>query len=97
MNAEQIRHKSPKTKNNFFNNYYLKSPSKKDYSIINLRNNNIGLAFNEFQFNNNLNNHNYYEEIKKAFNFITFILKQKDNQIKKLQIKEKKREKQVCI
>ena len=95
MNAEQIRHKSPKTQNNFFNNYNLKSPSKKDFSIINLRNNNIGLAFNEFQFNNNSNNHNYYEEIKKAFNFITFILKQKDSQIKKLQIKIKDLENQL--
>jgi len=90
MNSNQIRHKSPKTKNNFFNNYCLKSPTKKDFDIINVRENNTGLISNKIQFNyNNSNNNNYYEEIKKAFNFITFILKQKDSQIKQLKIKIK--------
>ena len=32
----QISHQSPKTQNNFFNNYYLKSPTNKDINIINL-------------------------------------------------------------
>ena len=90
MNSNQIRHKSPKTKNNFFNNYCLKSPTKKDFDIINVTENNTGLISNKIQYNyNNLNNNNYYEEIKKAFNFITFILKQKDSQIKQLKIKIK--------
>ena len=75
---DQIRHRSPKTQNNFFNNYYLKSPPKKDINIINFSNTN-----------------NYYEEITKAFNFITFILKQKDSQIKELKIKIKLLEKQL--
>ena len=90
MNSNQIRHKSPKTQNNFFNNYCLKSPTKKDFDIINVTENNTGLISNKIQYNyNNLNNNNYYEEIKKAFNFITFILKQKDSQIKQLKIKIK--------
>ena len=90
MNSNQIRHKSPKTQNNFFNNYCLKSPTKKDFDIINVTENNTGLISNKIQYNyNNLNTNNYYEEIKKAFNFITFILKQKDSQIKQLKIKIK--------
>ena len=90
MNSNQIRHKPPKTQNNFFNNYCLKSPTKKDFDIINVTENNTGLISNKIQYNyNNLNNNNYYEEIKKAFNFITFILKQKDSQIKQLKIKIK--------
>ena len=60
----QIRHRSPKTQNNFFNNYYLKSQRKKDINIINL-NNNIAQSSNNVQFNINFNNtNNYYEEIK---------------------------------
>ena len=91
----QIRHHSPKTQNNFFNNYYLKSPTKKDINIINL-NNNIGQSSNNFHFNINYNNStNYYEEISKAFNFITFILKRKDSQIKELKIKIKELERQL--
>ena len=90
MNSNQIRHKSPKTQNNFFNNYCLKSPTKKDFDIINVTENNTGLISNKIQFNfNNSKNNNYYEEITKAFNFITFILKQKDSQIKQLKIKIK--------
>ena len=90
MNSNQIRHKSPKTQNNFFNNYCLKSPTKKDFDIINVTENNTGLISNKIQYNfNNSKNNNYYEEITKAFNFITFILKQKDSQIKQLKIKIK--------
>ena len=91
----QIRHRSPKTQNNFFNNYYLKSQRKKDINIINL-NNNIAQSSNNVQFNINFNNtNNYYEEISKAFNFITFILKKKDNQIKELKRKISNLEKQL--
>ena len=88
MNNNQIRHRSPKTQNNFFNNYYLKSPPKKDINIINF-NNSSGINYNY----NNTND--YYEEITKAFNFITFILKKKDTQIKELKIKIKELEKQL--
>ena len=92
---EQIRHRSPKTQNNFFNNYYLKSPTKKDINIINL-NNNLGQASNNVQFNINYNNtNNCYEEISKAFNFITFILKKKDSQIKELKKKISELERQL--
>ena len=93
----QIRHRSPKTQNNFFNNYYLKSPPKKDINIINF-NNNLGVKpfYNQFDYNyNNPNNYNYYDEITKAFNFITFILKQKDSQIKDLKTKIKELERQL--
>ena len=90
----EIRHRSPKTQNNFFNNYYLKSGKKKDINIINL-NNNIGQASNNVQYNINFNTSNYYEEISKAFNFITFILKKKDSQIKELKRKISELEKQL--
>ena len=92
---DQIRHRSPKTQNNFFNNYYLKSPPKKDINIINF-NNNTGVQSNNIKFNLSYSNtNNCYEEITKAFNFITFILRQKDNQIKELKIKIKELEKQL--
>ena len=97
MKNDQILHRSPKTQNNFFNNYYLRSPPKKDIKIINF-NNNIGVKQynNKFDYNyNNINKYNYYEEITKAFNFITFILKQKDTQIKELKIKIKELERQL--
>ena len=93
--SDQIRHRSPKTQNNFFNNYYLKSPPKKDINIINF-NNNSGVQSNDIKFNFRYSNtNNCYEEITKAFNFITFILKQKDSQIKELKIKIKELEKQL--
>ena len=93
--SNEIRHRSPKTQNNFFNNYYLKSQRKKDINIINL-NNNTGQTSNKVQFNINYNNtNNYYEEISKAFNFITFILKKKDSQIKELKRKISDLEKQL--
>ena len=96
MNSNQILHKSPKTQNNFFNNYCLKSPQKKDFNIINASENNTGLISNKIQFNfNNSKNNNYYEEIARAFNFITFILKQKDSQIKQLKIKIKNLQNQL--
>ena len=87
----QIRHKSPKTQNNFFNNYYLKSPTKRDINIINL---DISPKKNQFNYNYN-NTNNYYDEITKAFNYITFILKKKDSQIKEMKIKIKELEKQL--
>jgi hypothetical protein len=85
-----IRHRSPKVENNLSNNYF-KSTTKKEInyinfsvpeSISNISNNSIN---NISQFN--YEDYNYYDEIKKAFNFITFILKQKDNQIMKLKSK----------
>ena len=87
----QIRHRSPKTQNNFFNNYYLKSPTKKDINIINL---DVSPKKNQFNYNYN-NTNNYYDEITKAFNYITFILKKKDSQIKEMKIKIKELEKQL--
>ena len=87
----QIRHRSPKTQNNFFNNYYLKSPLKKDINIINL-----DISSKKNQINYNYNNTNgCYEEITKAFNYITFILKKKDSQIKEMKIKIKELERQL--
>ena len=91
----QIHHHSPKTQNNFFHNYYLKSPSEKDINIINF-NNNVGVKPFNPQFNySNINNCNYYAEITKAFNFITSILKHKDSQIKELRKKIKELERQL--
>ena len=76
--------------------------SKKELEIKNFfpieRNpqNNFGQSSNNFHFNINYNNStNYYEEISKAFNFITFILKRKDSQIKELKIKIKELERQL--
>ena len=84
-----IRHRSPKTENTFANNIF-QSPKKKHINIINIdkgrniiNNRNIGIN-NQFNYNYNKNDYNYYEEITKAFNFITFVLKQKDIQIKEL-------------
>ena len=92
-NQNQIRHRSPKTQNNFFNNYYLKSPVKKDINIINL---DVSSKRNQINYNYNYNNtNNYYEEITKAFNYITFILKKKDSQIKEMKIKIKELEQQL--
>ena len=84
-----IRHRSPETDNT---NHYFKSLKKKDINIINLNNREIISSqknINNNHYNNNydIKDYNYYEEIKKAFNFITFILKQKDRQIKQLRIK----------
>ena len=88
-----IRHKSPRVENNLSNNYFI-SPEKKEKesNIINfnnpeiLSNNNNN---NQLNYNYNLKNYNYYEEIAKAFNFITFVLRQKDKQIKELKLKIK--------
>ena len=92
----QIRHRSPKTENSFSTNYFksLRSPRKKEINFINSKipepiskNSNI----NNININNNqqynFKDYNYYDEIQKAFNFITFILQQKDNQIMTLKKK----------
>ena len=95
-----MRHRSPKTQNAFATNFFP-SPKKKQVNIINIDNHenilngNISGGKNYFNFNYNQNNYNYYEEITKAFNFITFVLKQKDNQIKELKIKISILEKQL--
>ena len=96
----QIRHRSPKAQNNLFNNFYQKSPDKKDINIIKFNNNIVSKLNNAIyntQFNYSYNNSSYncYEEITKAFNFITSILKQKDNQIKDLKMKIKQLERQL--
>ena len=95
-----IRHRSPKTQNNLAYNYF-QSPKRRQINIINLdrrgdiiNNKNIKIN-NQFNYNYNNNDYNYYDEIKKAFNFITFVLKQKDNQIKQLKIKINNLEKQL--
>ena len=95
-----VRHRSPKSENTI-SNLYFKSPKKKEENIINFNKpeiiqNHKNININNHIINyNNINNYNYYEEIKKAFNFITFILKQKDNQIKELKIKIKALENQI--
>ena len=95
-----LRHRSPKIENTF-GNIILQSPKRKQINIINMdkkgdfinnRNNNLN---NQFNYYYNKNDYNYYDEIKKAFNFITFILKQKDNQIKQLKLKINNLEKQL--
>jgi len=95
-----IRHRSPKTENTFANNIF-QSPKKKHINIINIdkgrniiNNRNIGLN-NQFNFNYNKNDYNYYAEITKAFNFITYVLKQKDIQIKELKTKINNLQKQL--
>ena len=94
-----IRSRSPKIQNNYINNYQ-QSPKRKQINIINLDNtenelNKRNYNNNHFNFNYNKNNYNYYEEITKAFNFITFVLKQKDSQISELKLKIKNLEKQL--
>ena len=98
-----MRHISPKTQNNYTSNF-LKSPKKRQFNIITLDNKDNNDLFlnkknynnnNHLNFNYNKNNYNYYEEITKAFNFITFVLKQKDLQIQELKIKIKDLEKQL--
>ena len=101
-----MRHRSPKTENNYANNF-LKSPKKRQFNIIPLDNKKNNDSFfnkknynnnnnnNHLIFNYNKNNYNYYDEITKAFNFITFVLKQKDLQIQELKIKIKDLEKQL--
>jgi len=88
-----IRHHSPET-NYTLSNLYFKSLKNKDINIIQFNNREIISSQKKININKNLYNnnydirdYNYYEEIKKAFNFITFILKQKDTQIKQLRIK----------
>ena len=83
---KEMRHRYPKIENNLFNNYYLKSQDRKDNNIIN---------FNNIEIRHNNKEYNYYDEIKKAFNFITSILKQKDHQINILKIKIKELEQQL--
>lgn len=94
-----IRHISPKNDNIFAKNIF-QSPKKKHINIINIdkgrnliNNRNIGIN-NQFNFNYNKND-NYYAEITKAFNFITFVLKQKDIQIKELKSKINNLQKQL--
>ena len=95
-----VRHQSPKSENTI-SNLYFKSPKKKEENIINFNKPEIIQNHKNFNINNNIlnynniNNYNYYEEIKKAFNFITFILKQKDKQIKELKIKIQTLENQI--
>ena len=87
-----IRHKSPRVKNNLYNNSFI-SPEKKEKeaNIINFNNPDIlnNNNNNQLNYKYNVKNYNYYEEIAKAFNFITFVLRQKDKQIKELKIKIK--------
>ena len=96
-----VRSRSPKLQNNYVNNYYQSpnSPKRNKFNIINLNNNqneiNKRNSNNHFNFKYNNNNFNYYEEITKAFNFITFILKQKDSQILELKLKIKNLERQL--
>ena len=89
-----IRHKSPKTENTYAS-IYFKSPKKKQENIINFNNNNIIQNNNNFNYNFRNKNYNYYDEITKAFNFITFILHQKDSQIKELKMKIQNLQKQI--
>ena len=92
-----IRSISPKVQNNYVNNYY-QSPNRKQINIINIDNDENVLnkrINNNNKLNLNKNNYNYYEEITKAFNFITFVLKQKDSQIHDLRLKIKDLEKQL--
>ena len=84
MNA--VRHKSPKTENSYAS-LYFKSPRKKVENAINFNNPNINQNNNNFNYNFKNKNYNYYDEITRAFNFITFVLHQKDSQIKELKIK----------
>lgn len=95
-----IRHRSPKTQNNLSNNYF-KSPKRKEINIINFNNRGVISSQKNCNINNNQfnyyssNSDNCYEEITKAFKFITFILKQKDNQIKQLKTKIEQLQKQL--
>ena len=95
-----IRHRSPKVENNL-SNIYFKSPEKKENESNTINFNNPEILSsnknfnNKFNYNYNIKNYNYYEEIAKAFNFITFVLKQKDLQIKELKIKIKNLENQL--
>jgi hypothetical protein len=92
-----IRHISPKYENNL-SNIYFKSPKKSENNIINFNNPSNNKNFNinnKINFKNNNIEFDYYEEINKAFNFITFVLKQKDNQIRELKIIIKKLENQL--
>ena len=75
-----IRCVSPPSQKNFKRFVCLNSPTNKQNSDnkINIPNNLNTTPINEY---------NCYEEIKKAFNFITFILHKKDNQIKSLKKK----------
>lgn len=96
-----IRHKSPKIQNSMGNNFF-NSPKRNEINIINFNNGGVISSHKSFNINNNHFNYNYskkdynyYEEIAKAFNFITFILKQKDKQIKELKIKIEQLQKQL--
>ena len=73
-----MRHRSPKSQNYYGNNFFH-SPQKKAVNIINFDNqqnslNNNNQNNNHLNFHYNRNNYNYYDEITKAFNFITFVL-----------------------
>lgn len=90
-----LRHLSPNTKCTFSNSF---SPHlfHNDFNTINLddQGNMINKRnINRFNFNYNCNN--YYDEIVKSFNFITFILRQKDNQIQRLKLKILELEKKI--
>ena len=94
-----MRHRSPKSQN-YYGNHFFHSPQKKQVNIINFDNqgnslNNNNQNNNQLNFHYNRNNYNYYDEITKAFNFITFVLKQKDKQIQELKIKINDLQKQL--
>lgn len=96
-----LRHRSPNTKNAYASSFF-QSPNKNQANIIDLENqvnmiNNrkFNLINNHLSFNYNKDNYNYYDEITNAFNFITYVLKQKDSQIQELKIKIEDLERQL--
>ena len=101
-----IRHRSPNYKNTYSENFFKSSPNINQANIINFDNkkdiinhsSNKRTSFNNnnyLSFSYNKDNYNYYEEITNAFNFITYVLKQKDSQIQELKLKIKDLEKQL--
>ena len=98
---KSLRHRSPNTKNAYASSFF-QSPNKNQANIIDLENqvnmiNNrkFNLINNHLSFNYNKDNYNYYDEITNAFNFITYVLKQKDSQIQELKLKIEDLERQL--
>ena len=96
-----LRHRSPNTKNAYTSNLF-QSPNKKQANIIDfenqegmINNRKFNLSNNHLSFNYNKDNYNYYDEITNAFNFITYVLKQKDSQIQELKLKIEDLERQL--
>ena len=85
-----LHHRSPNLENR---NTIFQTPIRKRINIINIDKqgssfkNRNSIIRNQFNYNYTKNENDYYDEITKAFNFITFVLKQKDNQIKELKLK----------